>query len=81
MFLKEYEKYQRVPIGDSEKNLCSIEYYYFVKFTRESVLAQYNLAIRDVLLKNDWIKEIYFNDMVSILKNNKPGVDCFVNNT
>jgi len=79
--LKEYKELGPIPAEDTQKDLCSIEYYYFAKAAREPALAQYNLAIGNLLLKNDWIEEIYSNPLVSILKNNKPGVDCFGNNT
>ena len=73
--------FESIPLQDLQKNLCGIEYYHFTKASREPVLAQYNLAIRDFLLRNSWIEEVYSNPLVSILKNNKPGVDCFGNNT
>ncbi len=57
-------------------NICDIKYYYFNKAGRIEQLAQYNMAIRDLLLKNSWIKEIYSNPLVSILKNENPGADC-----
>ncbi len=79
--LKEYRESYHVPTEDTQKDICKIEYAYFDKAAREPVLAQYNMAIRDLLIKNDWIEEIYSNPLVSILKNNKPGVDCFGNYT
>lgn len=59
------------------KKICDIEYYYFNKAGRIEPLIQYNMAIRDELLKNAWIKEVYSNPVVSILKNERPGADCF----
>ncbi|MBI2576846.1 hypothetical protein HYV84_06525 [Candidatus Woesearchaeota archaeon] len=74
--LPTYQRYIKVSKEDEVKNLCDISYYYFDKQASQPVLAQYNMAIREVLLKNGWIKEIYSNPLVSILQNEKPGDDC-----
>ena len=74
----DYIKYKSLVV---QENLCNMGYYYFSKAASQPILAQYNLAIRGVLLKNDWIKEVYSNELVSILKNSKPGVDCIGNIT
>ncbi len=74
--LPNYQRYIKVSKEDEEKTLCDIEYYYFDKQASQPVLAQYNMAIRELLLKNDWIKEVYANPLVSILKNEKPGDAC-----
>ena len=79
--LDKFKSTVNVPLEDRQKDICSMEYYYFDKASREPALAQYNVAIINFLLENDWIEEIYSNGLVSILKNNKPGVDCFGNNT
>lgn len=76
-----YEKLRKPPENITNKDICAIEYAYFNKVTRQPAITQYNLAIRDLLLKNEWIHEIYSNGVVSILKNDKPGVDCFGANT
>ncbi|MBI2139372.1 hypothetical protein HYU14_00490 [Candidatus Woesearchaeota archaeon] len=77
--LAEYQPYNPVPQEEQLKDLCAAEYYYFDKAASQPALAQYNLAIRDMLLKNEWLKEVYSNPLVSIVENTKPGVDCFGN--
>jgi len=77
---KGYRSIENVPEEDSNKDICDIEYMVFTKATMQPVLAQYNMAIRNTLLQSDWIEEIYSNNMISILKNNKPGVDCIGTN-
>ncbi len=57
-------------------DICTVDYYVFDKVSRYPQLAQYNMVIRDVLLKTGWMEEAFSNNMVSILKNNKPGEDC-----
>ncbi len=71
-----YKKLERPPEEDSNKDICAIEYAVFAKAAVQPAFAQYNMAIRDTLLKADWIEEIYSNNMISILRNNNPGVDC-----
>ncbi len=78
---KGYKPLEKVPEEHSSKDICTIEYYYFNSASNPPALAQYNTAIRNSLLQNDWIEETYNNGLVSILKNNKIGADCFGNNT
>lgn len=61
---------------NEEKDICDLEYMYFNKITSQPVLGQYNQAIIDTLTKKEWVEEIFSNEVVSILKNNKPGVEC-----
>ncbi len=74
--IKEQKPLIPAQIEEEDLNICEIEYYYFPKIT-EPAIAQYNMAIRNLLMKNDWFEEIYSNQAVSIIKNNRPGVDCF----
>lgn len=74
--LPSYARLIPVPEKDLQKNICEMEYAYFTKYTSQPVIAQYNMAIRDLLLKNNWTQEIYSNPLVSVIKNNKPGEDC-----
>ena len=76
-----YKPLEPAPKEHTLKDICNIEYYYFNSESNPAALAQYNMAIRNFLLKNDWIEEVYNNGFVSVLKNNKPGVDCFGNST
>lgn len=57
-------------------NICNFSYYVFNKKSQQPALAQYNVYIMQKMLANDWIKEVYSNGLVSVLKNEKPGDDC-----
>ena len=57
-------------------DICSMPYIVFDKISKQQQLANYNILIANQLLKNNWIKEVYSNQVVSILKNTKPGEDC-----
>lgn len=73
-------KYPGLLQGEVQKetNLCDIEYYYFNSFGSVEGAAQLNMAIRQQLLQNSWIKEVYSNAGVSILKNDELGRACNV---
>lgn len=71
-----YEKIEHPPEEYTNRDICNIEYAVFAKAASQPVLAQYNIAIANELLKNEWIKEVYSNNMISIIRNYKPGVDC-----
>lgn len=62
------------------RDLCAFDYYIFDKYVADRtsngmVINQYNLAIREKML-NHSMQEVYANEIVSILKNPKPGEDC-----
>jgi hypothetical protein len=57
-------------------SICDMDYYSFDKLSRQQALAQGNMFVRDKLLSNSWMEEVYSNAVVSIVKNNKPGADC-----
>lgn len=61
---------------DKERDICNFDYLIFDKVSRTPQLTQYNMLIRGELLSNEWIKEVYSNEAVSILKNNEKGKDC-----
>ncbi|MBN1156903.1 hypothetical protein JXA85_04750 [Candidatus Woesearchaeota archaeon] len=63
-------------VFESEKDICSFDYLLFDKVSIQPVLAQYNMAIRNAMLSNNWIEEVYSNDVVSIIHNKKPGEEC-----
>ena len=56
-------------------DLCSLNYYVFDKISRQPALAEYNLAIREFMISNN-ATEVYQNQIVSVLQNNKVGGDC-----
>ncbi|MBI2207984.1 hypothetical protein HYU50_00655 [Candidatus Woesearchaeota archaeon] len=58
------------------RDICNFDYYVFDKVSGQQVLAQYNLLIAQELLKKDFIKPIFENEVSLILKNNNPGDDC-----
>ena len=59
-----------------DRDICSFDYYVFDTSGRIQALAQYNLLIKDILVKNDWIEEVFSNELTTIIKNNKPGQEC-----
>ncbi len=69
--------YKPLEMGyDLEKDICDLEYLYFNKVASQPAFGQYSQAIISALTKKEWIKEIFSNQVVSILKNDKPGVEC-----
>lgn len=62
---------------DSRKmDICSFDYYVIDRYSRQQPVAQYNQLIREVLLKNDFMEEVFSNEVASVLKNNGAGKDC-----
>ncbi|MBR9699242.1 hypothetical protein GOV09_02205 [Candidatus Woesearchaeota archaeon] len=57
-------------------DICKYDFYAFDKFSAVPVLAQYNLLIRQQLLQNSYMEEVYANNLVTVLKNNNPSEDC-----
>ncbi|MFH0979311.1 MAG: hypothetical protein V1837_08510 [Candidatus Woesearchaeota archaeon] len=58
-------------------DVCNYDYYVFDKSSAYyPALAQYNLAIRQVMLGSGFTEEVYSNELVSILENMQPGKDC-----
>jgi hypothetical protein len=60
----------------SQDDICDFDYYLINKVSRQPALARYNMFVREKLLSNSWMEEVYSNAVVSIVKNNKPGADC-----
>lgn len=60
-------------------DICDSDYY-IIKIQpfneRLLPLIQYNRAIREILLRHSFIKEVYSNEVISILKNENKGTDC-----
>ena len=63
------------------QDICRFDYLVFDKISRQQVLSQYNLLIASELLEKDYIQQVFDNDVVIILKNNKPGGDCVAERT
>ncbi len=56
---------------------CYFDFYVFNKFARVSQLAQFNLLIRDFLLKNQTgFRLVYDTPYISILSNDNPRLNC-----
>ncbi|MBI2658933.1 hypothetical protein HYX05_02405 [Candidatus Woesearchaeota archaeon] len=58
------------------QDICNFDYVVLDKVSRQPVLAQYNLIIAAELLKKEYIKQVFENDAVMILKNKNIGDDC-----
>ena len=71
-------KLDEMPAADRNGNqdICRFNYLVFDKAANQQVLAQYNILIANELTKKDYIKPVFQNNYVVILKNNNPGADC-----
>lgn len=58
------------------RDICDYDYLVFDRVSGQQVLAQYNILIAQELLKKDFIKPVFENEIAIILKNNNPGADC-----
>ena len=58
------------------KDICGFNYLVFDKKSMQPVLAQYNLLIANELLKKGYIKIVFENNDVIVLKNSNVGADC-----
>ncbi len=58
-----------------QQDICLFDYHVFDKASREPVLAQYNIAIANQMLKKK-AQVVFENDAIVILKNNSLGGDC-----
>lgn len=58
------------------KDICGLNYIVFDKVSRQEFVWKYNLIIASELLKKDYISNVFENEVVIILKNNKIGADC-----
>lgn len=59
-----------------KQDICRFNYLVFDRVSQQPVLAQYNLIVASELAKKDYIKPVFENNYVVILKNNNPGADC-----
>jgi len=60
-----------------KSDICSFDYYVFEKASAQPVLAQFNIAMGNELLKNNWMQLVANNQLGFIIKNTQPGKDCF----
>ena len=66
---------------NTSRDICDFNYIIVDKIAREQALAQYNVLIANELLKNDFIKPVFDNNFVVILKNNNKGERCIAEQT
>lgn len=57
-------------------DICKYNYLVFDKQASQQAFAQYNLLLASELLKKDFVKLVFENEISIVLKNNKPGEDC-----
>ncbi len=62
--------------SNSYMNICDFDYYVLNKGGSIRSLAEFNIVLARELLNNSWFEEAYSNQLVSILRNNRKGVDC-----
>ncbi len=62
-------------------DICAMDYYVVDKASQAPALAQYNLLVANELLKNQWIKLVFQNQFIAILKNDNPGEVCLKDET
>jgi len=61
------------------KDICKQDYYIFdiiPDVSRQPAFIQFNIALRQKLLEKDFIQEVFNNQLVSILQNQKAGDEC-----
>ena len=58
------------------QDICKFNYIVFDKYARQQDLAKYNLLIASEMVKKNFIKLVFENEVVVILKNNNIGDDC-----
>lgn len=66
-----------IVIGNKRRDICSFyDYFVFDKLSSyQPALAQLNMLVREELLKHDF-KEVFSNNIVSVLQNTNKGADC-----
>ena len=66
---------ERRPLN-GEADICIFDYYIVDKAASQPALAQYNILLANEMLKTGWIKPVFENEIMVILKNENPGADC-----
>jgi hypothetical protein len=61
---------------DLNWDLCNMDYSVIELYVSNSAVMENNRVIRATLLKNSWMEEVFNNQVISIIKNNKLGEDC-----
>lgn len=63
----------RVP---QSRDICTFDYYVYDRQSDPPVISLYSRYIVDAFLKSGWFEEVYSNELVGVVKNNKPGENC-----
>ncbi len=66
---------------NTKRDICNFDYIVLDKVSRQDVLAKYNILIANELLKKEFIRPVFDNGVVMIIKNNNPGEDCIAEET
>ncbi|MBI2142486.1 hypothetical protein HYU15_03295 [Candidatus Woesearchaeota archaeon] len=70
-----HDEFKEPKAPPRETKLCSMEYLY-INTADNGNIAIYNNAMAQKLMKNEWIKAVYTNPSIAILKNSRPGDEC-----
>ena len=57
-------------------DICTFNYLVFDKPLRENDPKVYNIMVAQELMKKEFIRKVYENEVAIVLKNSKPGEDC-----
>ncbi len=62
------------------RDICSFDYYVFDKVgsSQSQPIIQFNSAIKTIFLRNHWMKEVFSNEVTSIVNNQNLGENCLV---
>lgn len=71
-----YDQEIRDAKGFKQYDLCSFDYVIIDKISRIQPLMMYNLKLRETLINNTHVQEVFSNPWYSILNNQKPSEEC-----
>jgi len=69
-------KFRLLETPDLVMDLCSFDYYIFDKTGSSPPLVQYNNFIKQMFLNLGWMEIVHSNQLLDVVKNNQPGVNC-----
>lgn len=70
-----HDEFKEPTAPPRETKLCSMEYLY-INTAENGNIALYNSAMAQKLLKKEWIRSVYSNPGITILKNSRSGDEC-----
>jgi len=62
-------------------SLCDFDYILTDKVSRQPIIVQYSAAVFSDMVANEWIEQVFENEVIVILKNNNPGEVCIEERT